>query len=198
MLDRSRKNQLAMLSWLLHAAGLGVTVAILFVAIALVIRPIGDESRRVAEKIQATTDYVQRNPELTARHEHLKRTLADRRNRRAELMARIPDSARESEFLTQLAQLARSTGMAISRYNPGESVEEGSHASLGIELKAQASYASICSFLAGLEHLPRLCRVTELSIAAAAPDDEQYQVGMTLQVFFTATSEANDGEVSHG
>lgn len=198
MPDRIGQDRLTAFAWLLHAAGLCVTIAVVVVAAALLFRPINDKSRLVADEIQSTTDYLKQKPELAGRHDKLQRTLTDRQKRHAELIARIPDAPRESEFLTQLTQLARSTGMAISRYNPGEAVEDRSHASLEIELKAQASYASICRFLTGLEELPRLCRVTKLSIIAPAPDSDAYPVDLTLQIFFTPKSEENNSEVSHG
>lgn len=111
-------------------------------------------------------------------------------------MTRIPETAQESEFLAQLSQLAKDTGLTILEFRPGKITDRTTHRELEISLSAHGGYHSLCELLAGLEKLPRLCRVTSLTIDRDSTTTvEQYPVRMSVVVYFQPlTPESGDRE----
>lgn len=99
--------------------------------------------------------------------------------------ARIPETAQESEFLAQVSRLAKDTGLTIQEFRPGGITERKTHRELDVALSALGGYRSLCEFLAGLEKLPRLCRVTSLTVNRdTTPTAEHYPVRMNVVVYF--------------
>lgn len=186
------------LGWALHAAGFVLTILMLLGVHVYVFGSLRRESSRLDSQISTAADYYDQESMITARHTTLQSTLIDRQNRLEDLLTRIPESPRESEFLAQLTQLARSSGMTISRYTPGQSREETTHADLEVSLSARASYESICRFFDGLADLQRLCHVTRLKIVAPEPGQLTYPVDMTLRIFFTPSVSEDGGAAQHG
>ncbi|MEZ6052687.1 MAG: type 4a pilus biogenesis protein PilO [Planctomycetaceae bacterium] len=197
-MNNNESQQLKSLGWGLHAAGASVAVALLLGIHGLVLSALRAENTRLEQQITVHSDYNDTASMISARHETLRAALTDRQNRLEELLTRIPESPRESEFLAQLTQLARQSGMTISQYTPGKAQQEKTHADLEVSLQADASYESICRFLYGLADLPRLCHVTSLSLAAPAPEQTIYPVEMTLRIFYTPFDRNQNEEVPHG
>ena len=198
MSDNQTHNRMAAFGWSLHAAGLGVTVALVGASVGLLYLPIGMESRRLDAAAQSASQYLRQYSAVESERDVLKDVLAEREQSHVELASRVPNTMDESEFLAQLAQLARATGVEINQYNPGQPVEEASHGSLEIVLKARAPYANACHFLAGLEELPRLCRAKSMRLLAPQSGSSDCQLEMTLQIFYLNNNLRNEHEVGHG
>ena len=191
-------RELSAFGWSLHGAGLAVTAVAAVAVIAIVIRPLRAEGRRVKAEILSAGNYLQQREQIESRHEHLHSTLSEQQQLHADLLAQIPAMPRESEFLAQLTELSRSTGMAISGYNPGETEQHSSHAALAIKLKARASHESLCRFLTGLETLPRLCHVTHLHVVTPKIAEAVYPVEMTVKIFFSPVTDPEISEDQRG
>ena len=158
MIDSTRKI-LTSLGWLLHAGGLLLTAAIF--AIALIAYQSLDRDRdRLARQVSATSRFLDTDDEIQFDHRDLNQRLSVMEGRLADLMNRIPVARNESDFLAQLAELARQYELKIQNYRPGVVFEKEKHSEMEIRLSAEGSYQSCCRFLEGLESLPRLCRIT--------------------------------------
>ena len=103
----------------------------------------------------------------------------------AEAMTRIPETAQKAEFLSQLSQLATTTGLKIHEFRPGDEVDRKTHRELSIHVTGEASDASLCQFLAGLEKVERLTQLTALQVNGSyGGDSDTYPVSMTVNIFF--------------
>ena len=175
---------LVALGWTLHAAGLAVSLAICAAQFVGIVRPMIQEGRDVDIAIHTAEMYMTAASAIEARHHVAVSALTDELRLAEERAARIPDAARESELLAQLSELAHMSGMKILAYQPAGTYSAGSFHALAIELNGHGSYAGTCTFLAGLESLPRLCHVTRLNIVAPASVGADLQVDLTLQVYY--------------
>ncbi len=196
--DTGGHRELSAFGWSLHGAGLAVTAAVVIALAVIVIRPLRAEATRVRAGILAASNYLQQEDQIESRHEQFQATLTEQQRLQADLLAQVPERPRESEFLAQLTELSRSTGMSINGYTPGETTQHNSHASLAIRLKAHASHESLCRFLTGLETLPRLCHVTHLHVATPTLTDTVYPVEMTVRIFFSPVTDAPTSEDQRG
>ena len=178
----STQNRLASLGWLLHAGGLLLTAAIFAIAF-FAYQSFDRDCDRLARQILATSRFLNTDDEIRFNHRDLNQRLSVMEGRLTDLMTRIPAARNESDFLAQLAELARQHKLKIQNYRPGVVFEKEKHREMEIRLTAEGSYQSCCRFLAGLESLPRLCRITHLNISV--PDDaEIYPIEMTLRIYF--------------
>jgi Tfp pilus assembly protein PilO len=197
MTNRHSHENNSIFGWLLHVAGLAVTVAVAAAAIGLLYWPINNEIVDVSRQIDSANMRLQQQPEAARHLEELQTVLAEREQEQAELEARVPDVVDESGFLRQLAELARSTGTVIGEYSPGLPIDHGTHGSLEISLKLHATYADACRFLEGLKDLPRLCRAKSMEILAPEAGNDDYLVEMTLLIYYR-TPNADESEVVDG
>ena len=198
MFDHSATEKRETFGWLLHAAGLAVTCALLGVAVIAFERPLANEARRLREDTAAARDSLEQLPGAEARLTELQTALAARRETQAELVSRVPVDPAEAEYLSQVTELARSSSVAIDQYHPGLPVEHEDYGSLEVVVHLHAPYENVCRFLAGIETLPRLCRARSLKITAPETEGEDYHVEVTLQIYFITDRTVAFSEVPHG
>jgi Tfp pilus assembly protein PilO len=189
MSSTTSTTKLARLGLLLHAVGLVLTLGTVagagFGASALLSREWSDIRRRT----DSAKNYLATAPEIRNHHTEAVKRKRQEEVRLESLMARIPTTPQESEFLAELTRLARDAKLKISDFKPAEVKGSDSHAAVEIVLKTEASYEGLCRFLDGLSGLPRLCHVKKLSLKAPDPSQSTYPVDMTLQIFFLSHSE---------
>jgi Tfp pilus assembly protein PilO len=182
-------SRLKRLGLLLHGGGLLLTLSIVigvgFGSYALLSREWSDIHRRTAE----ARAYLATAPAIRNQHADAIKRLRNEEVRLESLLARIPTTPQESEFLAELTRLARDARLKISDFKPAEVQGADSHAAVEIALKTEASYEGLCRFLDGLSGLPRLCHVKRLSLKAPSASQTTYPVDMTLQIFFLTSDE---------
>jgi Tfp pilus assembly protein PilO len=189
MYSASAANKLSRLGLLLHAGGLLVTLGSVagagFGAYRLLSREWSEINRRSTD----AQTYLSTAPTIRDHHADAVKRLRQEEVRLESLLARIPTTPQESEFLAELTRLARDARLKISDFKPAEMKGSDSHAAVEIALRTEASYEGLCRFLDGLSSLPRLCHVKRLSLKAPDASQSTYPVDMTLQIFFLSTTE---------
>lgn len=184
-------RSLQMLDWSLHAAGALLTAAIALGGWYGVDQLINGRIQHLQRRTSASVAFLQTKPAVDAEHLRLQQDVAENGARFAELLARIPPEIRESDFLTQVSELAGSCALKIRDYRPGTVVKRTRHHELDIAVSAEGTYAAFCQFLDGVHVLPRLSRVTSLQIVApAAHDSDVYPVDLTLRIYFSQLTPA--------
>lgn len=177
-------HRLVQLDRSLHAVGAVIACAILVGGLVLVRRSLAAERTSIDARIAEARQILDKEDALHTEHSHLEHRLSDLERRTGELLARIPETPREAEFLAQLSGLAGESQLAIRSYRPDSPVESERYQRLDIELVAEGTFTSLCRFLEGLESLPRLSRLTHLEVESASAEDGTYPVTMTLRIFF--------------
>ncbi len=182
----------------LHLCGLGVAATVMYATWIFAIEPIRHQQSGLQQRIH----YQQRilNDEVAIRslHARLELQVAHSQATFERVLARIPETPRESEFLAQITHLARTCRLKIQRYHPREPVNEGTHTALEVQLDASADFEGICTFLDGLRTLDRLCRVTRLRVQAVETEAQQLPIEMTLRIYYAPLEKAVQEEAKHG
>ncbi|HEV3003168.1 MAG TPA: type 4a pilus biogenesis protein PilO, partial [Pirellulales bacterium] len=161
MNDRLRKFGLA-----LHAGGLLAVVVAACAVHCFVCRPLLQERAEGLDRLGQLDGLLAGAEPIRQGYESLKQSLADAREREAALLSRIPQTPREAEFLALVSDLAGKVELRLRDYRPGETRVRATYSELEIGMSCEGSYQSICGFLDGLNHLPRLTNLTRLEITA--------------------------------
>ncbi len=182
----------------LHAAGISVAAGIAYVAFTFVVLPMQSQQQAMATQIADGNQLLGRSAAIRARHVEVAKQLTNFETTFAHVISRIPETPRESEFLAQITELARSCQLRIQRYHPREPVNEGTHTALEVQLDATADYSGICRFLDGLRTTARLCRVTKLHVHAVDTGGMELPIEMTLRIYFAPLTKPAVTETQHG
>jgi hypothetical protein len=178
------QQRLHRLDWSIRIAGLLISMGLVLIAYLSVYRALDRESSRIHHQIRAARLFLGTTEEVDGRHVESSSRLGVLEAHLTELETRIPEAAGESDFLAQLAQLASRSKVQIHDYRPGAVVDRGSYNDMEISFSANGRYESICRFLAGLESLERLCKVTGLDVASVDDPDQPYPFEVTLSIYF--------------
>lgn len=195
----STDSTLRKLRIILHVACLAVAVGVLLVAGVAIYKPVHAEETRVRNITKSTENFLSRKDEFNNDSTNLETRQRESEILFAEAMTRIPETAQKTEFLAQLSQLAATTELKIHEFRPGDEVDRKSHRELSIHVTGEASYSSLCRFLAGLEKVERLTELTALQVNGGYGETDTYPVSMTVNIFFAplavnseATGEGDD------
>lgn len=168
----------------LHAAGLAVSVALFSAVYVPAVGALHSEQTRISDKIDAAARLAGSADTLHDEHRDLVQRQAETQARTAQLLGRIPDSPQESEFLAHIARLARTASLSIRSFRPIATQTHERYSEIEVQLSAAGTWPGLCRFLAGLETLPRLCRVTRLSIASEKSVGGIYPAEFTFAIYF--------------
>ncbi|WP_162006577.1 type IV pilus inner membrane component PilO [Roseimaritima sediminicola] len=166
-------------SCVLHAIGATLAAAILMTGIVAYGRLDAHCGRLRAECHRASTTLA-RAAEIAQRRDQSEAALAAARQREQQVHRRIPDQAGEIQFLDQLTQLAQQSGLQIRDYRPGARHQHPTHQETELVLRLEGSYEGLCQFAAGLQRLPRMCRIGNLSLTA--PQAGKSSMAMELRI----------------
>lgn len=172
-----------------NVTGTGLTVLLLVGLYVFAFRPILADSARVGKLESATQEFLDTSDDITRETRESQSQSATLDQELTRILAGVPESANESEFLGQLATLADGSGLKLGQFRPGQTTQKDTYRQLEIELTGQGTYPAICRFLSGLKDLDRLCRLETLNIssndsAGTAP----YPIRMTLVIFFAPSN----------
>jgi Tfp pilus assembly protein PilO len=182
----------------LHALGTAVSFGIVYATWAFVVAPMQGQHEAMVNQLADGSAILGRSSAIHSKHDEVSQQLTNFEATFARLMSRIPETPRESEFLAQVTELARSCQLRIQRYHPRDPVNEGTHTALEVQLDATAGYAGICRFLDGLRTTARLCRVTRLRVHADGTDGVELPIELTLRIYFAPLTKTAAREARHG
>jgi Tfp pilus assembly protein PilO len=171
----------------LHAAGFGVMLLLAIVPYVAAGLPMAAQNASFERQIDKTTRLLELEPTVRARYEKLTKEADVHEQRRREVLERIPEAADEGQFLAQLTELAGKSELKIQNYRPGPTEKKPTYSQIDVVLDAAGSYEQVCRFIAGLESLPRFCRLAGLTVDHAEAESESLKVTFTLRVFFAST-----------
>lgn len=188
LIDRTRRfNRLA--------DGLGIVVLMTSVLLVwlFIIRPVDASLERDGKRRETALQDIANRDLIAGEAARLRIARADFETRLKTLLDGIPESVQDSQFLGQVATLARESELLLEQFRPGTIETVGEYQQLDIELTASGTHASICRFLDGLEKLPRMCRVPELHIDASK-ENEIFPVTLKVLIFFAKTDSTKTQE----
>lgn len=170
-----------------HAAGGAVTAGLIAVTVFLVIRPLELREQELSRKAVRLTAALAVEEDVHTQHRFLVQQQVEADDKIEQILDRIPNVPRESDFLGQITTLAADVGLSIVDYHPGGTSAQDGYKKMTLTLSSDGSYESVCGFLYRIHQLPRLSRVLSLDIAPVQGKDT-YRMKMTLNIFFAPES----------
>ncbi|MGH7134626.1 MAG: type 4a pilus biogenesis protein PilO [Pirellulales bacterium] len=183
-------DRLKKLDMVLHGGGLAVVLSSFGVAWILVYQPL--ESARVEAEARCAeiNEHLGSADGLRREHAQLEHSLADARHQEQRLLARVPDEAREAEFLSQMSRLAKDVGMELRDYRPGQVQSQATCSAMEVALTCEGPYESLCRFLDGVGRLPRLVHLSHLEINGSQ-SGSSYSATLKLVIYFGAAANSS-------
>jgi len=174
-----------------HGAGAVVALAIALVGYKFVYAAWGadvdDATHRIGQlrKLLTTSEQVAaEHLALTERTETLTKAVAETRRR-------LPKLAPASDFTNSVNQLAQALNMTVAECTAGAPQTLATHSTVEVTCRLNGSFASTCQYLAAIDQLPQVAKVSRLEMKTAGNSDA-YPVQLTFQLYYQA--ELNDTE----
>ncbi|MGE3409479.1 MAG: type 4a pilus biogenesis protein PilO [Pirellulales bacterium] len=98
------------------------------------------------------------------------------------LHAKIPSTSQEEDFLAQITALAADCQLELGEFRPGPPAERDGFSEFEVQINGRGSYDGVCRFLAGLQGLPRLCKLAQLGLSSADESGENCVIETRLLV----------------
>ena len=102
----------------------------------------------------------------------------------AGLLAKLPEREDEGTFLQQLSDLAARHDVSLSEFRPGGRVQLDDHREIELRLKCSGKYSDLCHWLAGVQQLPRMSRVSQLTVNAPRTANGDCSLDCQLNLLF--------------
>lgn len=179
----------------LNIAGILSVGVVLGLIYCFGLRLVMAESTRLSGLVEETKEFLGTTDQITASTREIKVRSEVLETEMERILAGVPTEPRESEFLGQISGLVQGTSLKFDEFRPAGTTAAGQYRQLEVMMSGVGTYRDICRFLAGLEELPRLCRVSRLDIEA--PDEpygaeNRYPVSMTLVIFYSPPDALKD------
>lgn len=94
--------------------------------------------------------------------------LASARSRVESFHSRLPKGPEETQFLEELSSLASKAQLELSEFRPGSVVDRGNYKEIDLRVRTRGHYSNVCQLLAELTKVPRMVRVSQLTLSAPA------------------------------
>jgi Tfp pilus assembly protein PilO len=144
--------------------------------------------QRMLSEAQGSVDerlaLLEHQLELQSNAESLADQLRSLQETIQSMRSKLPETAEESEFLNQLSEMAVATGVSISDYRPGGVSNRGDCKSLELKVRGTAPYASLCCWLASLKDLPRVVRLSQLTVSGPSTPGGACAIDIQLDLVF--------------
>lgn len=183
----TEKMSTRQLAGAMHATGTAVIAVILAVGYTTGYSSVESNEAEWIDTIHENQSLLQRSQQIEDERNLTECELFALTRRLEELNALIPDTRDESSFLAQLAALADEADLDIQNFRPGPAEDSHNLKRIRVQLTGAGSYECICTFLDGLQALPRLTHVSRMKIDPLNATN-QYPVEMELSIFFAADS----------
>lgn len=169
--------------------GVSYTVAVLcaFVIAAsgyfVIRKPLTAWRQSVTQRAESVRLKLADGPTLRRRHAEREQELEDLLARVELVNLRIPDQAREGEFLADLSQIATKHHVTIDDFRRGETTETATHSLVSISIRAEGPYRGLCGLVEAIAQLPRLAELTQLKLTSDTNDNE-YPIELTYALYY--------------
>ena len=178
--------QLKRLCQCLDGSGTLITAALLVAAWLLVFRPLHAESSELVNRQAQLKRFLRTRDALRSSQQKHDQDLQTHRKEINGLMARIPPSSREADFLDLLSEAAREAGVTLHNFRPLGSQPGENIGRTQIQLSGPGPFESLLQFLDRLRTASRMNRISRLELGVADADRNGCTVEMTLDLFFNA------------
>ncbi len=170
---------------ILLAAVVGMPVASYF----LVFRPQNNEINRARQDVEYTKKLLDKLREETARNADLEKAIEDIRNSVAAAETRLPSDKEISDVVHKVSDIAIQAGLEAPAMKSAKPVQAALYMEQPLEMNIKGDFRSFFVFLANVEKLPRIMRITDFKIVrddklAGTEGVVRDKVDFTLSIYF--------------
>ncbi len=167
---------------LLHSVGAGVIAIIL--VLLLVRQNAHSDLSQINTAQSDSLALLQKNDDIHAANHDVIQRVQMTETLVSQLKAKIPKSAGEIDFLSELSELAKSSDFQIRDFRPGAATAKGLHHEMDVRFVGEGTYNAFCQFLDGLRQLPRSYRIAQLSVTAPRNSEQEFSADCQLRLLF--------------
>lgn len=171
---------------ILLAAVVGMPVASLF----LVFRPQNNEIKRLKSDVEYTRTLLDKLREETARNADLEKAIEEIRASVAAAEERLPTGKEIADVVRQVSDLAVQAGLEPPAMKSAKPVQAALYMEQPLDMNIRGDFRSFFLFLAHMEKLPRIMRVTDMKVVRDDKATEEggeliaEKVDFTLSIYF--------------
>lgn len=170
---------------ILLAAVVGMPVASYF----LVFRPQNNEINRARQDVEYTKKLLDKLRAETARNADLEKAIEEIRQNVTAAETRLPSDKEISDVVRQVSDLALQAGLQDPTMKSAKPVQASLYMEQPLEMNIKGDFRSFFVFLANVEKLPRIMRITDFKInrddkLAGTEGVVSDKVDFTLSIYF--------------
>ncbi|MCA9270072.1 MAG: type 4a pilus biogenesis protein PilO [Planctomycetales bacterium] len=157
-------------------------------------RPLASDIAEHTQRVDQLAALLEQSTDACQRCAESRKQLQTLQDDLAAVRARVPQKSDSESFLAAVADAAVAEGLQLIDYRRMREVSFATHSQVELNLRCIADYDGLCRFLARIDSMDRLTRVTQLNIKSLS-GYQKYPVEIRLVLFHglhaTATAEAN-------
>lgn len=174
-----------------HAAGAFVALVIALAGYKFVFAGWRSDVEEAKHRIAQLQKLLTTSEQVAAEHSTLAERTATLTKAVAVTRRRLPKLAPASDFTKSVHDLAESLNMTVVDCTAGAPQMLPTHSTVAVDCRLSGSFASMCQYLAAIDQLPQVAKVSRLEMKTAGNSDA-YPIELTFQLYYQA--ERNDTE----
>ena len=167
----------------LNITFVGMTIALIFLA-WLGVAYMHGSLNALERNIVKRQTMLERAKDFQASSIRIKEQLKSVKSELSDLQAKLPENPEESQFLRELSERASATGVSLSDFRPGGVSQRPHCKDIELRLRGTGSYASICRWLDRLRDVPRIMRISHVTISGPSAADADCLIDLQLSLVF--------------
>jgi Tfp pilus assembly protein PilO len=180
---------------MIHAVGAATMVGAALVFYFGFIAPTAADIHQRTQRMEQLHRLLQTSEKVARDHRELERRLAELRQQAVSTRKRMPRRTSTQDFIERITQLAATTGMQMEICSAAAPQTFETHTQVEVTCRLNGSFASVCRYLAGVDQLTQISKVSSLEIDSGINSDA-YPVHLTFQLYYRG--EVHDTEVKRG
>jgi Tfp pilus assembly protein PilO len=167
----------------LHAAGALIAAGVALTFYRGIYVPLDQDWADRMRRIEQVRALISVSEHTTGDYQELSERLKKLSAAARDVRHRMPKTISASEFVDQASRLAETLGLNIEKVQAADPQQHETYATINVSCLLRGSYASICRFLAAVDQLPQLSKVSQLDLTRAT-DSGDYPLEVTFQLYY--------------
>lgn len=162
----------------------GVLVGIPVASFFLVFRPQNREIKSARGEIEHKKGVLEKLRQESARSDDLAKSNAEIGERIKQIEARLPSTKEVELIVRQVADLCTASGMTFPEMKAGKAIKSATYMEQPIELSTDGFFSGFYDFVAKLEQLPRITKMTDLKLRRLPDANGKLEAKFTLSIYY--------------
>jgi Tfp pilus assembly protein PilO len=180
---------------LIHATGMAITIVAGLAFYFGFYVPASADMRERTARMEQLDMLLTSSERVSREHRALQERLKALQTAVNQTRQRMPRRHSTQEFIESITQLAISNGLEVELCSAAAPESFKTHTRVAVTCRILGSFASVCRFLADVDQLTQISRVSSFAIDSAE-NSEAYPVQVIFQLYYRA--EVNDTELRRG